>query len=251
MTPWAESLLDSAHGVPTVLYLHDAGAVDLAIDRHADVAAVAAVSAFLSGLLAARGAVADVIYPLVDARDYRVNTTRRRVLFVNPVVGKGLETARALAALEPQIDFAWTQCYKLRPERVEDLEFEARRLGNVEFRPPVLEPAALYGDARVLLVPSVECEAYGRVAREALTSGIPVIASVVGGLPESVGGGGVLMAPGATPEEWADSLRCLLDDEAVYAEYVARAEREAADRVTSAAVVGERFERLLASVASS
>jgi glycosyltransferase involved in cell wall biosynthesis len=198
--------------------------------------------------VAARGAHADVVYPLVDARDYRVQTTRRRVLFVNPAVEKGFETARALAALEPDVAFAWTLCWDLGREGIEYLESEARRLGNVELRPTVLEPAELYGDARVLLVPSVECEAYGRVAREALTSGIPVIATVIGGLPESVGAGGVLMAPEATPQEWSTSLRCLLDDENLYAEYVARAEREAAAGATSAAVVVERVERLLDSV---
>ncbi len=153
--------------------------------------------------------------------------------------------------LEPEVAFVWALCWEFGPKRVEYLETEARRLGNVTFRPPVQEPAALYGDARVLLAPSVAGEAYGRVAREALTSGIPVIASAVGGLPESVGGGGILMPPEASPEDWAGALRSLLDDEAVYAEYVVRAEREADIQATSVAAVGERFEQLLESLVRS
>jgi glycosyltransferase involved in cell wall biosynthesis len=246
MRPWAESILDAAHALPTVLYLHDAGSVELAVDRHADVGAVAAVSAHLAGLVAEAGTAAEVVYPMVDARDYRVPTTRRRVLFVNPAASKGLDAMCSLAALEPEIAFVWARCWPLSPEVVEYVESQAGRLDNVEFRrDAVRDPAELYRDARVLLVPSVAEEAYGRVAREALMSGIPVIASDVGGLPESVGEGGVLMRRGASPEEWAVALRSLLDDEALYADYVARAERQAATESTSAAVVGDQFERLL------
>lgn len=245
MRPWTESLLDSVPAVPAVLYLHDVEAVDLAIDRHAYVAAVAAVSNFIAGRVRAGGAAAEVIYPVVDARDYRVPTTRRRVLFVNPATEKGLETASALAALEPEIPFAWAMCWALDRGRREYIRSKVQRLPNVELRPAVLEPAALYGDARALIVPSLGPEGYGRVAREALTSAIPVIAAAVGGLPEAVGDGGVLLPADAPPDEWAGALRRLLDNETVYGEHVARAEREAGGGATSAAAVGEQFERVL------
>jgi glycosyltransferase involved in cell wall biosynthesis len=246
MTPLAHSLLDSTRGLPAVLYLHDVGAVGVAADRHADVAAVAAVSGFLAAVASSRGARAEVIPPVIDARDYRVPTTRERVLFVNPAAQKGLYTALALAALEPEIPFTWARCWYLGRKHIEYVESEARRLDNVEFRKQtVLDPAALYGDARVLIVPSPYPEAYGRVAREALMSGIPVIAAAVGGLPESVGAGGMLIATDAPPAEWADTLRALWHDDDVYAAQVARAQHETANGTTSAAAVAEQFEELL------
>src|SRR5262249_21620774 len=52
----------------------------------------------------------------------------------------------------------------------------------------------VYCDTRILLVPSQwEDETWGRVVSEAQLSGIPVITSDRGGLPESVGPGGIVL----------------------------------------------------------
>ena len=64
-----------------------------------------------------------------------------------------------------------------------------------------------YAQARILLVPSVWEEAWGRVVTEAQLSGIPVLASAIGGLPESVGPGGILVPPGSDVEVWDAHLR--------------------------------------------
>ena len=64
----------------------------------------------------------------------------------------------------------------------------------------------IYADTRVLLAPSQWEEGWGRVVTEAQFSGIPAVASRVGGLPESVGSGGILIDPAAPIERWADAL---------------------------------------------
>jgi len=46
---------------------------------------------------------------------------------------------------------------------------------------------AAYGRSRLLLAPSRWVESWGRVASEAQISGLPVIATKSGGLPEAVG----------------------------------------------------------------
>ncbi|CAK0773966.1 hypothetical protein CCP3SC1_720005 [Gammaproteobacteria bacterium] len=48
------------------------------------------------------------------------------------------------------------------------------------------DPARLYQGLQLMLVPSQVAEAYGRVVVEALGHGVPVLASRVGGLPETV-----------------------------------------------------------------
>ncbi len=60
----------------------------------------------------------------------------------------------------------------------------------------------VYRSAKLILMPSMWEEAWGRVATEAQFSGIPVIASNRGGLPESVGPGGVLLDPDGPLEPW-------------------------------------------------
>ena len=58
----------------------------------------------------------------------------------------------------------------------------------------------LYRSFDVLVVPSLETpcwiEQFGRVAVEAMASGVPVVASDSGSLPEVLGGAGVLVPPG-------------------------------------------------------
>ena len=77
----------------------------------------------------------------------------------------------------------------------------------------------VYARARLLLVPSQWEEAWGRVVSEAQASGIPAIASDIGGLPESVGPGGILVSPDAPLERWLAALSALWDDAAAWERY--------------------------------
>ena len=97
---------------------------------------------------------------------------------------------------------------------------------NLEIRPNSKNIAAVYGDTRVLVMPSYE-ESFGMAALEAAANGIPVVASDIPSLQESVGGGGVFVRqPGQrnlehgtiTPRElepWLEAVRSL-DDRATY-----------------------------------
>jgi glycosyltransferase involved in cell wall biosynthesis len=75
----------------------------------------------------------------------------------------------------------------------------------------------IYGKCKILLVPSLWNEGYGRVAHEAQISGIPVIASTRGGLPEAVGPGGLLLDPESPIENWVNALRSLWQNDDAYA----------------------------------
>jgi glycosyltransferase involved in cell wall biosynthesis len=65
-----------------------------------------------------------------------------------------------------------------------------RHLGYV----PAAEREALYARARVLVLPSLN-EGFGLTALEAMSAGVPLIASNRGSLPEVTGGAGVLVDP--------------------------------------------------------
>ena len=109
--------------------------------------------------------------------------------------------------------------------------------------PPTQRPAEFFGLTKILLVPSVFDEPFGRVAAEALVNGIPPLVSERGALPQTVGAGGrVLPLPAwLTPDSrdlpseeeaapWFKAVCDLWDDPSRYAEASARARAEAEAR---------------------
>ncbi len=78
------------------------------------------------------------------------------------------------------------------------------------------ELARLYGEAEVAVVPSLY-EGFSLPAIEAMSCGVPVVATTGGALPEVVGVSdetGLLVEPN-NPEALVDAIRRLLDDEAL------------------------------------
>ncbi len=67
------------------------------------------------------------------------------------------------------------------------------------------DPRVLYEQIKILLIPSQWEEAFGRVAIEAMVNGIPVIASNVAGLKDSVGNGGILVEKDKV-NEWVKEI---------------------------------------------
>ena len=78
---------------------------------------------------------------------------------------------------------------------------------------PAAEIPSLLSRARALLVPSLSYEGAPRVVLEAYASGVPVLASRLGGLPELVedGSSGILVRPGDVAA-WAAAVERLTDD---------------------------------------
>ena len=160
------------------------------------------------------GISAEIMPPLVFPERYRVHSSRERVLFVNPVAEKGVEISLRLAEERPDIPFdfveGWIWSSELRhSERV-------RRAKNISWHKSRLDVRKFYGRAKLLLMPSQWEEAWGRVATEAQLSGIPVLASRIGGLPESVGPGGILVEPNAPLDDWLAALSRMWDDKQEY-----------------------------------
>jgi glycosyltransferase involved in cell wall biosynthesis len=169
---------------------------------------------------AATGRPAEVVLPLVDAAGYRVEGRQRRyVTFVNPTPEKGVAVALAVARALPETRFLFVK------GRWGDRSYEtvARGLPNVEVWDHRHDMRAVYAVTDVLLVPSQWLETFGRVVVEAQQSGIPVVAADVGGLPFTVGEGGLLVRPKGDPAAYVEALRRLRADQALYAELSARA----------------------------
>lgn len=97
-------------------------------------------------------------------------------------------------------------------ERVRSLAVEDRVIFTGP--PSRLELAERYRGAHVFAFPSVCNEGFGMVAAEAMSSGLPVVATRIGGIPEVVedGKAGVLVEPNE-PEALADALLQLLGND--------------------------------------
>ncbi len=150
-----------------------------------------------------------VIYPFISADRYRAQSTRENVTFINPLPIKGRDIALGIARLCPEIPFTFVESWRLFDHNRRHLMQKLQALRNVTFLPPQNDMRVVYGKCGILLAPSVWEEAYGRVATEAQISGIPVVASSRGGLPEAVGPGGILLDPEQPIADWASTVRKL------------------------------------------
>ncbi len=163
------------------------------------------------------GISADVIYPMIEAEKYRVTSSRQNVTFINPHPNKGVEIALKVAEACTEIPFVFVRGWGLTPEQEAHLQSSLTCLPNVTLRPSTNDMRTVYQDARIVLAPSQWQEAFGRIAAEPQLSGIPVVASRVGGLPEAVGPGGLLLDRDAPVDAWVQAIRSLWNDEQAYA----------------------------------
>ena len=140
---------------------------------------------------------------------------------VNPVVVKGIRQFLQLAQAFPERRFLVVEGWGT-PPRIRE---EIGRVPNVTHLSNQLDMREVYRQTHLLVVPSQWNEAFGRVVVEAQASGIPVVASEVGGLPEAVGDGGVLVHDYRQVDAWKAAV---LDAEARYDAISGRARANAA-----------------------
>ncbi|WP_245987012.1 glycosyltransferase [Azospirillum thermophilum] len=129
-----------------------------------------------------------ILPPVIRADRYRVPGTGDRVLFVNPVPEKGIERVMEVAAGNPDLPFLIAESWHVGEGWRAWLQRRFGALPNVEWRPATVDVRELFRDSRLLLMPSVWEEAYGRTVVEAQLNGLPVLASDRGALPATVGG---------------------------------------------------------------
>ena len=205
--------LAKQHACRTALYVLDVDHEEnfRALESEPDV--IFAVSGFARDELRRRfGRESHVLYPPVDLDQYRTRRCAEAVTMINPVQVKGVEIALALAAALPSVEFLFVEGWGTDPAIVERID----RLPNAAYMRKQMDMRDVYGRTGVLIVPSQWQEAFGRVVVEAQASGIPVIASRTGGLPEAVGKGGILIDEFGNPDRWLAALQGLLEDRSAY-----------------------------------
>jgi glycosyltransferase involved in cell wall biosynthesis len=165
------------------------------------------------------GIQSQIIVPSIDPAAYKVEPSGEAVVFVNPVPKKGVTIALEVARLCPELPFLFVESWTLSNADLAQLRKQLDSLPNVTLLRKTADMRQIYGRAKIVLVPSVWDEAWGRVASEAQISGIPVIGSHRGGLPEAIGPGGIIIDLAEPAQRWADALRQLWNDRQLYSQY--------------------------------
>lgn len=241
----AQRILEIARGrgARGLYFVHDAEFDPAELRAVVDLGCtLVASSHFLAGkALAATGQRAHVVHPPMNLFFDTQADAQGFVTLINAHKVKGLDIFLEVARRLPQVRFLLQESWKLNDEAMAVLRGRLADLPNVTFQHRVSDMRQVYRQTRLLLAPSVWEEGFGMVAVEAQSCGIPVMASVRGGLPESVGDGGLLIRDYRNAEAWVAAVRSVLESPDRYAGLSAKAQAHARSADFSPPELARRF----------
>ena len=233
--------------VPTLLYIREASALGhLTVGPHHD--ALLANAQSLTDDVEALGHPCVFIPSAIDTAPTRTDSTRRTALLINPIASHGVERLWELAAALPHVPFVIQESWPLDKEQRAVVDRQLPLHPNVDFRSRQPPGPALYGDARVLLVPH-RIDNRPRVIVEAHANGIPALVADHGGLREVVGSGGVVL-PDDTAA-WVDAVAETFRSESRYAQLCDAARKESTRAEVDPVRVTDRFETAIGEIIES
>ncbi len=149
-----------------------------------------------------------IFYPAFDP--VLNNCTKGTALtFINPVNEKGADFILNLAKSLPQEHFICVEGW------YKNKNFYSQILSNMTYLQPQQNMEKVWEKTRILLVPSIVPEAFGRVIVEAHLRSIPVIAHDIGGISEAMNGAGILIDNLAI-DNWKQAIHCIDEHAEIY-----------------------------------
>lgn len=147
-----------------------------------------------------------VVYPMIDIQSFLhvelpKKELRPNIMMVGDVEVKGVSIFKRIAAAMP--DYRFLMVGKSYANTI---------VGNITYHEFVKDPITLYKTAKILLVPSVWEEAFGRVSVEAQALGIPVLVSNRGGLPETVSSSEYVINDYYDITSWTEKILWILNN---------------------------------------
>ena len=154
VTAWRQVRAElAAAGIPSVLYVREErGLLHLSLSQAPPDLLLTNAHA-LTDECAALGYHAETVPSIVMLDDSRVESTRTRIVYINPVPIQGVDIALELAEARPDIPFLFQEWWPLPDDAREHIERRLRALPHAELRRPVTDPSVLYADARAFCSP--------------------------------------------------------------------------------------------------
>jgi glycosyltransferase involved in cell wall biosynthesis len=162
---------------------------------------------------------------------------REQVTFLDPRPAGGVEILFDIAAARPDIRFVVVETERLSDTWRATCFERAFSCGNIDWRSGQVDLGRVLAAARLLLAPLLAPDADAWPIRVAQALGVPALATNHGIVAETVGAGGLVVAPHAGPDAWLAAFDVLWSD-APHARAVAAVARQAsaaaADDIASA-----------------
>ncbi len=144
--------------------------------------------------------IPEIIYPFTETKNKFATDlfSAKYITMVGCEKVKGLEVFLKIAKLMPNDHF-----------RVVGRTFKLQQIGNVLYHPFYDDVTEMYKSTKILLVPSLWQEAFGKVSIEASAHSIPVIVSNRGGLPETVFKSDLVVMDYCDPFSWINKIQLI------------------------------------------
>jgi len=168
------------------------------------------------------------------------NNSVKNILFVNPSKYKGEDIVYELARIFKNLNFI------LVPLCSEELSIKWDAIPNKNILNPFIKNGDMYKNIDIVLVPTQKAEAFGRVAIEAQSHGIPVIASKHTGLLESLENSSYMIDRYKDIFSWQNALQNMCSNEVERSKIIERGFKNS-KKYTTLSVI-EKFEKLLESL---
>jgi len=124
-------------------------------------------------------------YPTINENLYKVDTnTKEYIGLINPVQPKGVDLFVSLA--DNLAKYLFVALGGWNDEYAKEYKKQCKKYPNLKYLKTTDDMKKFYSKTKILLVPSIWEESFGRVCIEAMLNGIPVITSKQGGLLEAV-----------------------------------------------------------------
>lgn len=150
-----------------------------------------------------------IMYPFTDTIG-RIKTDLKQAKYITMIGSgevKGITTFLNTAKLMPNLQF-----------RVIGRNLEKKQIDNVLYHPFFNNTDELYATTKLLLVPSIWQEAFGKVSLEAASHSIPVIVSNRGGLPETVCSDELIVGDYLCEVAWKKRIEEIMQKSEIWAE---------------------------------
>lgn len=155
----------------------------------------------------------EVIYPSIEFSEFKADERNPKyITFVRPTFAKGIEIFLSIAKKLTDKKFLCVG------EASKAYEGKLRRLNNVNYTGWIGDMKSIYAETKILIVPSLCQEAFGRVVVESMINKIPCIVSNRGGLPEVIGDAGLIIEDPSDVQDWVDKISYLCENSDVYAD---------------------------------